>query len=567
MGIRDKSILVLGGAGLVGSAVCRELLPQRPRRLIVCSLLAHEVEAGLQELRRLYPDTETELSGLHGNVFVRAPLKDVSREEILSQPAHRRAIIDDTLVPLTEEVLERSHLYRILMDHRPDMVVDCVNTATALAYQDIYRSAQEVLSHLDAGHGIESFRGLLERHLCTLYTPQLVRHIQVLYEGLRRAGTEAYIKIGTSGTGGMGLNIPYTHSEERPSRVLLSKSAMAGAHTLLLFLMARTPDAPRVKEIKPTAAIAWRRIAYGPVLRGGRPVLLYDCPPAHAVDLGEERDLGASRTYRPASSGAEGLFKSVFIDTGENGFFSRAEFEVVTSLGQMEFVTPEEIARNVTFELLGISTGHDVIDALDNVSMGPTYRAGVLRQAALERLRHLEAEQGVASVAFEMLGPPRLSKLLFEAEILRRIRGTLGRVVEDTAESLAHAASDLLHTDVQLRAEMLSVGIPVLLPDGRRLLRGPLTVIPTVGDLAEPTPERIDRWAEQGWVDLRPANFARWRARARTILDEIEGLDPDDTSSRYDRDRVFWDRDPEINIAKVLAWLFISEERGMRMKA
>ncbi len=65
-----------------------------------------------------------------------------------------------------------------------------------------------------------------------------------------------YFKVGTSGTGGMGVNIPYTHSEERPSRVLLSKTAVAGAQTLLLFLLARTPGGPLVKEIKPTAAIA-----------------------------------------------------------------------------------------------------------------------------------------------------------------------------------------------------------------------------------------------------------------------------------------------------------------------
>ncbi|GAB1431355.1 hypothetical protein MASR2M18_21900 [Ignavibacteria bacterium] len=56
----------------------------------------------------------------------------------------------------------------------------------------------------------------------------------------------------------MGLNIPFTHSEEQPSRVLLAKSAVAGAQTLLLFLMARTPDSPIVKEIKPSAAIAWK---------------------------------------------------------------------------------------------------------------------------------------------------------------------------------------------------------------------------------------------------------------------------------------------------------------------
>ena len=49
-----------------------------------------------------------------------------------------------------------------------------------------------------------------------------------------------YLKVGTTGTGGMGLNIPFTHSEDKPSRVLLAKSAMAGAHSMLLFLLGRT---------------------------------------------------------------------------------------------------------------------------------------------------------------------------------------------------------------------------------------------------------------------------------------------------------------------------------------
>ena len=68
----------------------------------------------------------------------------------------------------------------------------------------------------------------------------------------------------------MGLNVPYTHSEEKPSRVLLSKSAVGGAHSMLLFLMARTPGAPITKEIKPAAAIAWKKIAYGPISRASR---------------------------------------------------------------------------------------------------------------------------------------------------------------------------------------------------------------------------------------------------------------------------------------------------------
>ena len=239
--------------------------------------------------------------------------------------------------------------------------------------------------------------------------PQLIRHVQVLYQAMVKAGTGAYVKIGTSGTGGMGLNIPYTHSEEKPSRVLLSKSALAGAHTLLLFLMARTPGGPITKEIKPAAAIAWKRIGYGEVLRGGRPVPLYD------VDLGgagaaRPGHAPSGRSIPPAGRATGETLESVFIDTGENGIFSLEEFTAITTGEQMEFVTPEEIADVVARELLGGNTGHDVINALDNAVMGPTYRAGLMRHWALEKLRALEKEKGVRSVAFENLGPPRLSQ-------------------------------------------------------------------------------------------------------------------------------------------------------------
>ena len=52
---------------------------------------------------------------------------------------------------------------------------------------------------------------------------------------------QIYVKVGTTGTGGMGINIPYTHSEDKPSLTLLAKSAIGFAHTGLLFLLARTP--------------------------------------------------------------------------------------------------------------------------------------------------------------------------------------------------------------------------------------------------------------------------------------------------------------------------------------
>ena len=44
MNIHDKKILVLGGFGLVGMAVCRELLVRQPKEIQIHSLTLEEAE-------------------------------------------------------------------------------------------------------------------------------------------------------------------------------------------------------------------------------------------------------------------------------------------------------------------------------------------------------------------------------------------------------------------------------------------------------------------------------------------------------------------------------------------
>ncbi len=491
---------------------------------------------------------------------------------------------------MNETILQESFLAQLVMGTSeyapgiiPDAIVDCINTATALAYQDIYTSAAEVLDIYDRATQLWTmgkekpaeqngeYVDAVERLLASIYVPQLVRHVQILHEAMHRAGTRAYIKVGTSGTGGMGLNIPYTHGEEKPSRVLLSKTAMAGAHTLLLFLMARTPGGPVVKEVKPTAAITWKQIGYGPIRKRGRPFPLYDCPPNEGVRLEEGREFALETL--PVGREVEGVLESVFIDTGENGYFSLAEYTALTALGQMEAVTPEDIAVTVVRELEGINTGRDVINALDGAVLGPSYRAGVLRQRAIALARHLEAEHGVESVAFEILGPPKLSKLLYEAYMLKRVRGTVSAVAASDPQELSDEVSALVHEDARLRQSLLSIGIPILMPDGRTLL---------AANRRRPehrweryrwqvTPETIERWAESEWVDLRVANMARWVARMQRLLDEAAAVpSPDfDSSSRYDRpmfDPATWAFDDHIDIGEIAAWIFSTEEGGRRMK-
>ncbi|MFA5804929.1 MAG: short-chain dehydrogenase [Melioribacteraceae bacterium] len=566
MDIQNKTVLVLGGWGLVGNAVIRKLVPERPKKIIVTSLRKEEAEDEIVCLQKEFPGLpKNYFVPWWGNIFVRYEFKDQDRFELLADPEKRKVLMHDTMEELTDEILHSSSIYKLLIEHKPDIIIDCINSATGIAYQDVYTTYYRIKKTIENKSPLEDLTAEIEKLLCTLYVPQLIRHVQILYNSMNKTKTEIYVKIGTSGTGGMGLNIPYTHSEEKPSRVLLSKSSVAGAHTLLLFLLGRTPDAPITKEIKPTAAIAWKRIEFGEIKKHGKAIEIVDVSLDQAVPLQNKLVLKLDKKFK---SSGENL-KSVFIDTGENGTFSRGEFEAITTQGQMEYVTPEEIAVDAIYEIKGGNTGHDIINALDNATLEPTYRAGFLQHSAVDKLEELEKLHNTNSVAFELLGPPKLSKLLHEINILKAICGGMKQILKETPSDLSNKALDLLKNNPKLRNEIISIGIPILLADGKSLLRGnEIKIPPFRGDNElDLTPKNLDMWAHDGWVDLRESNMKNWQTRIKTIIDEAEGIVPTDTSSMHVRTKKYWNNFEIIDIGKVVGWIFIKEEKGERMKA
>ncbi len=566
MDIQNKTVLVLGGWGLVGNAVIRKLVPERPKKIIVTSLRQEEAEDEVVRLQKEFSDLpKNYFVPWWGNIFVRHEFKDQDRFELLADPEKRKVLMRDTMEELTDEILHNSSIYKLLIEHKPDIIIDCINSATGIAYQDVYSTYHRIKKTIENKLPLEDLAAETEKLLCTLYTPQLIRHVQILYNSMNKTKTEIYVKIGTSGTGGMGLNIPYTHSEEKPSRVLLSKSSVAGAHTLLLFLMGRTPDAPITKEIKPTAAIAWKRIEFGEIKKQGKAIEVLDVNLDQAVPLQNKLELKLDKKFK--SSGEK--LKSVFIDTGENGTFSRGEFEAITAQGQMEYVTPEEIAVDAIYEIKGGNTGHDIINALDNATLEPTYRAGFLQHSAVDKLEELEKIHNTNSVAFELLGPPRLSKLLHEINILKAICGGMKQIIKENPFDLSNKALELLKNNPKLRNEIISIGIPILLADGKSLLRGnDIKIPPFRGDNElDINSKNIDMWAHDGWIDLRESNMKAWQTRIKTIIDEAEGIAPTDTSSMHVRTKKYWNNFDVIDIGKVVGWIFIKEEKGERMKA
>ena len=152
MGQGDRKAMVLGGSGLVGYQVARTLARQTDiQELVLVARFSGEIEAAIRNLAAEFPDRS--VYGFHGDIFmpgrpVPAGESDdskVSRKD----PELRRRLFQDTYQDF-ETAYRDSMLVQLLLEERPDVVVDCVNTATGISYQDVFTTCLAVRSDLDA---------------------------------------------------------------------------------------------------------------------------------------------------------------------------------------------------------------------------------------------------------------------------------------------------------------------------------------------------------------------------------------------------------------------------------
>ncbi len=571
--LNDECFLILGGAGLAGKQIAHRIAAHLTPRKIVIASLGDEVNTALHELQETHHDQPIEWTAEKGNIFVRQEYAFLPPRSLLEDAARRETLFEDLFGKL-DDAYEHSHLVSLVRKHRPDIIIDSINTATAISYQDVYTASVETKKHIDSlleGIQQENVAGvqsqsqktdrLIYELLLSQSMPELIRHVLLLHKVMVEVGTRMYLKIGTTGTGGMGLNVPYTHSEDKPSAKLITKSAVAFAHTGLLFLMARTDGGPIVKEIKPGGMIGYADVTCRPFKGHDKSGKLQDLFESHTERLGKRLALRQDEDeYQNL-----GILMLPVVDTGENGLFTKGEFETITDLGQMQFVTPEEIAHEVVMEIRGSNTGRDVIAAIDGAVMNPTYRAGYLRPRVLEALTRLEEETDTHSVALGHLGPPELSKLLWEAELLKLVYKSLREALVVRPERISEQVHALLQSSKyeKMLQTIISLGLPVLVPDGTRIIRGPYIRIPECADCdVVVTDGDINIWAEKGWIDLRPRNFATWQRRFQQMEQSRQHVRGKGSAS-VNQEIYLYD---DIHIGEVVGWIFNNEKEGERLK-
>ncbi len=80
MDIENKTVIVLGGFGLVGSAVARKLVSENPKRIIITSLKLSEAQEAVGKFEKEFPNKGKDFFiPWGGDIFVRNEFRNLKR--------------------------------------------------------------------------------------------------------------------------------------------------------------------------------------------------------------------------------------------------------------------------------------------------------------------------------------------------------------------------------------------------------------------------------------------------------------------------------------------------------
>lgn len=555
MYMHGKTIFILG-AGQIGEACAMRLMRERPKAIIIHCLTKDEANFAISNIARAYPDSKVKLIPSFGDALVTKELMLLTKKQLLADPNYRLQLIEYYYGNATPPLLETSALYTLLEATKPDVVIDAINTATVVGYQDDPYSLPRAIARSASSPELD-WKGTALNLLGTGIIPCLVRFAQSLQHAMTKLEIGGYVKISTTGLGGMGVNLHYTHGDvDEPgmSSGILGKVAAAGVMHQLFWSLSHTPGI-NIKVIVPAALVGWQGVHHGAFRSHGKPIHLIDNPQKYPLMFG--------KTLKDAASECHDLnrvFEMPYVDSGENCAYSNCEMAAITALGQMECITREEIAQ-AAFEAINGSTRYDLLTAMDHAALGPSFVAAVQRHEILESLKKLSNETSTESIATNNLGPT-VSKHLYELRLLHAAStNSFDACLKMKPGVIAQRLEQLIDADSVTRSHILSLGLPILL-NGNRMMIGSRHFVPREHEDGQITQENLEKWARSGWVDLRAQQVSYWQSWLRRMKEHVAGFKTNGYILPLDKNYQNLEDD---DYGEVLAFIYTLQNGGRRV--
>lgn len=360
----EKKVLIMGASGLVGTSLFNELVSSGYKDVVLHSL---KRDINFEKKVKYYTtNKDIHVSVVYSNVLMRVQEKNKTIEEVVTNKKQIKSFTNYLLESIDDVKIRKTPIWLLFNRVQPSIVIDCINTATQVAYNgfssDPFRST-----------GIGMF--------------VLLRYYQALNIILDKKNNSTfgwnktidYYKVGTTGVGGMGLNLPFTHGEEKPSISLLKKIAFAGAQTNLLFAIKNNHFSSKISQIVPAASI-----------------------------FNDKLIIQKSRKKNR-------LCKHVLIDGGESGGYALEEFRLLTRKDEMGVVFSDELAKMIKQT---IQNGeYDILASLEKGVIRPSLKSQMRRDKLLQNFESLQKREQQYCIAHGKLGPKMLRRIIFESKI------------------------------------------------------------------------------------------------------------------------------------------------------
>jgi len=551
--LKNKCVFVLG-AGQIGTAVAVQLLKSRPRRIVLHAYTPEEANEAVDKLKAMNCEG-IQLIASSGDVFLPYSMKDTIDKKLLHSEDNMYKLLSYYYSEPYPELLKEYSIYQLINKWKPDIIIDCVNTATVFG-DDCKGYLKHIKSNFQANieNTPKQIKRVFSEYLADNFVPKLIHFVMSLKLGIEDFKVKKYIKVSTTGLGGMGMNLRFSHGDTVNyclSNAIVGKVAAAGMLHQLLLSLSHTPGFD-ISVIVPATCVGWEETALTEVENSLGKIRAVDSSAVRKLTI--DKDIEGYGTVED-----EDYLKIPLVYAGENKAYSLCEIAALTAYGQMESVTKEEVAEAVIDNIAGMSS-KDLLAQMDLASIPSSYKGRRVRDITLNKLKTIENQSNIPSIVTGNLGPTT-AKHICELYLLKKISdNSITKLLSMDIRELKERVHNEILNNKPIRVQILSVGLPILM-DNDNVLIGEKWMVPEEHEDFRITRDNIENWTQKGWVDLREKNLLWWKKEIRDVLKDVERERKTEEISLI---RDIYAIDDDFNVGELLAYCYILKGGGRR---